>query len=359
MYKIPENIKVTIRGKTAYDYYIIGIIKQQNDIDIQVSTEKEYEILKQFFSSNYDFQEEQFYNIKNIPRKRFKGVINGENIILDVLISNNYYLERKLVMENYYMPEISELLSEFLIAVSNTQLGIKNDNSEYYNEKIQSLFKRISKLSEFKFDNGIISSLNHHIKNQNSFYDSNITLADVVVSIFFSLHMIKNDSDRINVKNLLIEIAKLNFNTNELDKIDFFDANLRFGCFSNFSQHKVSYQNEIWPTSEHCYQAQKFLSKEFRSNILNSETPKIAARLGRSLEPVRPHWILIKPIIMYEIIYAKTVQNSDVLFCLLSTVGKNIFEINERDDYWGLGKSGQGINMLGIIIMTIRNQLII
>ena len=41
--------------------------------------------------------------------------------------------------------------------------------------------------------------------------------------------------------------------------INFYSTKDAYGCFSNFSRHHLFLKNKIWRTSEHYFQAQKFL----------------------------------------------------------------------------------------------------
>ena len=48
---------------------------------------------------------------------------------------------------------------------------------------------------------------------------------------------------------------------------------------------------EVWPTSEHYFQAQKFQGQEHRERIRVEPSPMIAARMGRDrAKPLRPDW---------------------------------------------------------------------
>ena len=63
------------------------------------------------------------------------------------------------------------------------------------------------------------------------------------------------------------------------------------GCFSNFAAYPIELDSKIWPTSEHYFQAQKFLDTEPQERIRLTPSPMIAARLGRDRKArLRPDW---------------------------------------------------------------------
>ena len=55
--------------------------------------------------------------------------------------------------------------------------------------------------------------------------------------------------------------------------------------------------------------------------------------------------------------YAKFNQNPDLLERLLATGEAKIVENSPVDYYWGVGLDGSGQNMLGVILMEVREKL--
>jgi len=49
--------------------------------------------------------------------------------------------------------------------------------------------------------------------------------------------------------------------------IYFYTTNNEFGEFSNFSKHGVELDGLWWKTTEHYFQAQKFLDQEYKEKI--------------------------------------------------------------------------------------------
>ncbi len=143
------------------------------------------------------------------------------------------------------------------------------------------------------------------------------------------------------------------------DKIKFSSSKREYGLFSNFSPHPILLDNKLWPTSEHYYQAQKFIDESLQELIRNATSPGIAAQLGRNKHlPLRNDWDKIKYDVMLRALHAKVSQHNDVRELLLSTGDKEIIEYAPWGDiYWGDGGDGSGQNNLGKAWMNIREEL--
>lgn len=140
--------------------------------------------------------------------------------------------------------------------------------------------------------------------------------------------------------------------------INFYRTGDEYGCFSNFSPHPVELKGKRWPTSEHYFQAQKFAGTEHEEAIRMEKSPMIAARMGRDRKkPFRVDWETIKDDIMREVVRAKFEQHSDLRAILVATGDATIVEHTDNDSYWGDGGDGSGKNMLGRILMEVREEL--
>ena len=140
--------------------------------------------------------------------------------------------------------------------------------------------------------------------------------------------------------------------------IHFYSISDEFGCFSNFAQYSVRMKGKTWPTSEHYFQAQKFEDAKHRKQIRKTKSPMIAARMGRDRKkPLRRDWESVKVGIMRDVVRAKFAQHEDIRQILLSTGNAKIIEHTENDSYWGDGGDGSGKNMLGRILMEVREEL--
>lgn len=142
------------------------------------------------------------------------------------------------------------------------------------------------------------------------------------------------------------------------DVINFYSVNDDYGCFSNFSAHPIVLKGKRWPTSEHYYQAQKFVGEPDEEEIRQAKSPMIAARAGRSRKrPLRRDWETVKLNVMREAVRAKFIQHDDLRAILMGTGDATLVEHTENDDYWGDGGDGSGQNWLGRILMEIRAEL--
>jgi N-glycosidase YbiA len=140
--------------------------------------------------------------------------------------------------------------------------------------------------------------------------------------------------------------------------IHFYRVNEPYGQFSNFSRHPIFLDGATWPTSEHFFQAQKFLSQDIRTQIQVAPSPMAAAKLGRTRDwPLRADWEQVKDDIMRKAVQAKVLQHADVRQLLLDTGDALLVEHTGNDAYWADGGDGSGKNMLGRILMEIRGEL--
>ena len=141
----------------------------------------------------------------------------------------------------------------------------------------------------------------------------------------------------------------------------FCKVNEPFGCFSNFSAHPVVIDGLRWPTTEHYFQAAKFLGvdNEHAWAISAVPSPMVAARMGRSrAHPIRADWETAKDDVMRRAVRAKVEQHEDVRRALAETGAAEIVEHTPRDAYWGDGPDGTGRNMLGRILMELRAEVL-
>ena len=132
------------------------------------------------------------------------------------------------------------------------------------------------------------------------------------------------------------------------------DAN---GCFSNFAAYPIVIGDKIWPTSEHYFQAQKFDDTDYQEAIRAEKSPMVAARMGRSRsKKLRADWESVKDAVMLDAVRAKFDQHDDARAALLKTGDALLVEHTENDRYWGDGGDGSGKNMLGQILMQVRDE---
>ena len=140
--------------------------------------------------------------------------------------------------------------------------------------------------------------------------------------------------------------------------IYFYKTNEKYGCFSNLAHYGFELDEKWWMTSEHYFQAQKFYGTEYVEIIRLLDNPMKAAKMGRNRNlPLREDWEEVKDNVMRKAVYAKFSQNIELKNILLDTDSEYIVENTSNDYYWGCGINGSGKNMLGIILMEIRDKL--
>jgi len=143
-----------------------------------------------------------------------------------------------------------------------------------------------------------------------------------------------------------------------LDTINFYLVDDAYGAFSNFASYPILLDDKLWPTTEHYFQAQKFVGTEHEEQIRLELSPMKAARMGRDRKrPLRQDWDTIKDDAMRTALMAKFTQYLELRSLLLETGNATIVEHTENDSYWGDGGDGTGLNMLGIMLMEIRVKL--
>ena len=142
--------------------------------------------------------------------------------------------------------------------------------------------------------------------------------------------------------------------------IYFYKVQEPYGCFSNFSPHAVVMDSIQWPTSEHYYQAQKFIGTidaHLCETIRQATTPEEAAALGRDRNRVvRSDWDHVKCQVMYEVVRVKFQSHPEIQAVLLGTGDQLIIENSPTDCFWGCGVDREGENHLGRILMRIRAE---
>lgn len=141
-------------------------------------------------------------------------------------------------------------------------------------------------------------------------------------------------------------------------KILFYGVADEYGELSNFARYPIKLDGKRWPSTEHYFQAQKFVDPAVRERIRRTSSPAEAARLGRSRKlRLRPDWEAIKVVVMRKAVQAKFEQHADLAALLLATGEATLVEHTPNDDFWGDAGDGSGRNMLGRVLMDVRDSL--
>lgn len=153
--------------------------------------------------------------------------------------------------------------------------------------------------------------------------------------------------------------------------IDKFEGDNYF--LSNFYLTPLVWQNVMYPSSEHAFQAAKTMDMKIRRKIAEAPSPGLAKKMGRVLD-LREDWEDIRLHVMEEILvikFSKTVLKRR----LLNTDNTLLVEGNKWNDrFWGACPSPgynkldsqiwegskhlwYGQNHLGKLLMELRDKL--
>lgn len=147
-----------------------------------------------------------------------------------------------------------------------------------------------------------------------------------------------------------------------MNTIYFFSVDGPNGYMSNFFPCKfVDDEGREWKSSEHYYQAHKFIETDqyLFEEVRLEPTPKSCYKFAyNNKDKLDPNWVDKKDIVMRKALEYKFSQNDDLRNKLISTNSKKLVEHAMRDFHYGCGSDGTGKNMLGILLMEIRDRYI-
>ena len=125
---------------------------------------------------------------------------------------------------------------------------------------------------------------------------------------------------------------------------------------SNFWPARISYDGLIFDSVEHAYVAAKCSDVKDQLKVQACKTPGEAKRLGHTIS-IREDWDDVKVSVMYGLLKQKFFFNEGLGKKLLATGDRDLIEGNTWNDrFWGVC-NGKGENHLGVLLMTIREQL--
>ncbi len=148
-----------------------------------------------------------------------------------------------------------------------------------------------------------------------------------------------------------------------MSEIRFYRASEKpYGPFSNLYRRDVTFEGEVFATSEHAYQAGKARKPAVRKWLMEAPSPSLLAMAAHGLYywDVAPGWSTSKFDRMRAILRAKFAQHEDLRDLLLSTGDARLVESatvdNDVNRLWG-EVNGVGKNMLGVMLMEVRAEL--
>ncbi|MBI5692459.1 MAG: NADAR family protein [Verrucomicrobia bacterium] len=124
---------------------------------------------------------------------------------------------------------------------------------------------------------------------------------------------------------------------------------------SNFFPCRVEWEGRIYGSSEAAYQSGKYPPAE--REVFTTLDPDAAKKLSRTKPYDTAAWEQRKERTMREVLWAKFSQHPDLAAKLRATGDRLLEETNWwGDEIWGVFK-GKGRNLLGQILMDIRERL--
>jgi ribA/ribD-fused uncharacterized protein len=143
-----------------------------------------------------------------------------------------------------------------------------------------------------------------------------------------------------------------------MDVIYFSSRICEYQQLSNFHMCPFTYLGVVYKSAEHCYQRCKFTDANIIDHVISADTPLAAKRIASTYKgSIRHDWYSINVIVMQEILENKFLANPHLKQLLIYTGNSILIEHSRFDKFWGATKSGNGENMLGRILMTIRDRM--
>lgn len=144
-----------------------------------------------------------------------------------------------------------------------------------------------------------------------------------------------------------------------MKEIRFYKEFGEYGYLATYSNYGFFKDGVFWKTSEHYYQAQKFMDSDTKIRIQNAETPKIASTIGRDRKlNLRSDWEEVKQDVMFDAVYYKFKQNKDILQKLLDTGNARIVEATVKENYWGCGPNNDGKIIMEKFLLKLEKNFV-
>ena len=131
----------------------------------------------------------------------------------------------------------------------------------------------------------------------------------------------------------------------------------KFYFLSNFGpcEQGVEFDGDLYPTSEHAYQAAKIEDRDGRDSFTVGGSlgpnPRDAQAKGRTVKK-RPGWEKMKVDVMLAVVRSKFARDAEMRKKLRATRGQQLVEGHTNDQFWGNKR-----NHLGHILMRVRDEL--
>ncbi len=144
-------------------------------------------------------------------------------------------------------------------------------------------------------------------------------------------------------------------------EIIFCKLNEPYGEFSNFYPSSMTIDGKKYKTVEHYYQSMKFKDTEFEDIVRTQLSPMKCKKMAYDPPGAKffiGNWDDIKIDVMHKALQHKF-KISTFKNLLLSTESVNIVEFSTKDYFWGRSEDGYGSNVLGELLMIVRDEIIL
>ncbi|KAA1479174.1 DUF1768-domain-containing protein, partial [Dentipellis sp. KUC8613] len=134
----------------------------------------------------------------------------------------------------------------------------------------------------------------------------------------------------------------------------------QYAGFLHHSPHNILYDDELYPTALHLFEALKFLDHrpDIAERIRECQRAEEVYAISSSMaEYTRPDWHSVAISMMDEVLHHKFRQHGDLRSLLLNTGNAELIYAEPNDTFWGEGLGGSGANELGKALMRVRERL--
>jgi ribA/ribD-fused uncharacterized protein len=142
-------------------------------------------------------------------------------------------------------------------------------------------------------------------------------------------------------------------------RIAFYRATGPFGFLSNLYPRRVVFEGKEFACAETAYQFGKPKDRAVAEWLIAAPKPHLCAVAAHALLAfdIRKGWKDVKVDRMQAVIRAKFTQHEDLKKALLGTEDAILIEDSRTDTFWGTGSKKVGQNMLGRLLMEVREEM--
>lgn len=142
------------------------------------------------------------------------------------------------------------------------------------------------------------------------------------------------------------------------ETITFYRAVGKYGFLSNLFRRLLVFEGREFRSAEDAYQYGKARRREVAEWLVSAPSPHLCALAAHALfaYDVVPDWQTAKLVRMRGVLEAKFSMNADLQRELLATGDATLVEASKMDSFWGTGARGKGKNMLGQLLIEVREK---